>query len=376
MSIRIIHTADLHFGNDFSFTGENSTIMQEKAFQAFKELLAYCSRSEHRVDILLIAGDLFHTHNPPSRIKIQVKEALAALVHKGVNLILLPGNHDSYGYKNSIYKTEEFPGTVIKQNKFDYVTQFDLRGENVFLYGGVFEPGMGKQRILSGFKVKKEEGIHIGLLHGTLESKGVNIRERDLPFSVEEFKKTNLNYLALGHFHSSHILEVDKSHTAAYSGSLYPLKIDEYGEHHALQVDFQMNGEGAIKKVKFFNIQCILEKIDLSMEKVSTQQDLIKKIKKMADKERILTLLLDGVADFSVNEEEILLQTESDFFSVRLKNNIQYMDSALIQQIMKEETVRGIYFKKLFQKYDRSKTAGQKAIIERAIHLGFQKFIK
>ncbi len=376
MSLKILHTADLHFGAEFKSLGEKSVQLINESFKSFEKLINYCIDPNNEIDILLIAGDLFDTHNPEARIREKIKEQLQQVVKKGVNLFLLPGNHDSFGYRNSIYKTEEFPGTVIKNSSFEYVTEIKLKGMRVFIYGGVFEPGKGTKRMLSRFKIKDENGVHIGLLHGTLEMKGINVKNRDLPFSYEEFANTGLNYLALGHFHSFYSIEIDNKHKAAYCGSLVPYKIDECGDKCALLVDIQISGEVKIKKLQFSHIQSDYKEIDLNKENINSFQELVEKIKKLSNKEKILNLKLTGVADFPVVEEELIARIENYFFFVKIYNNIKYIDSSIIQHLKDEETVRGLYFKKLIEKYHKTKDARQHSIIESAINYGLQEFIE
>lgn len=376
MSLKILHTADLHLGNEYKFVGEKSAQLIDESFKSFEKLINYCVNPNNEIDILLIAGDLFDTHKPETRIVERVKEQLQRVVKKGIKLFLLPGNHDSYGYKNSIYKTEEFPGIVIKNTDFDYVTDLELKGGRVFIYGGVFEPGKGTKRMLSEFRIWDENGIHIGLLHGTLEMKNIEVPSRDLPFSYEEFANTGLNYLALGHFHSFFTIEIDAKHKAAYSGSLLPCKINEYGDKYALLVEIPISGKIKIEKLQFSHIVADYKEIDLTKENVSSFNELIEKIKTFSAKNKILTLALKGIADFPVPEDELIARIENNFCYVRIQNNIKFIDSSIINQLKDEETVRGLYFKKLIERYHQTENAQKRGIIENAINFGLQEFVE
>jgi|GEM_PF-601781 len=376
MSIRIIHTADLHFGAELKTLESKASDLQENKFKSFENLINYCTDSNNEIDMLLISGDLFDSHNPENRIKERVIEKLYYVVKRGIKLFLLPGNHDSFGYKNSIYKTENLPGVIIKNPHFGIVEEFELKGAKVAVYGGVFMPGSGTERMLAGFKVSNPDIINIGLLHGTLEMRNINVRDRDLPFSYEEFAGTGLNYLALGHFHSYKDIEIDKKHKAAYSGSLLPCKVDEYGEKYALKVDIKVSGEVQIETLKFSNIIADYKEIDILNEDIDSNEKLIENISKFSDKNRIETVVVKGVSNFPISEDEILSKLENKFFKLFIKDKTRYIDNSIIKQIKEEGTVRGLYFKKLVDKYNETQNQEQRAIIEKAISLGLQEFVK
>ncbi len=87
--MRILHTADWHFGR----TLEGRSRQQEK--EQFVDELCQIVRQES-VDLVLIAGDVFDTYNPPAAAEELYCDALDRLGDGGRRaVVVIAGNHDS-----------------------------------------------------------------------------------------------------------------------------------------------------------------------------------------------------------------------------------------------------------------------------------------
>ena len=87
--MKILHTADWHLGkrlNDYSRLSEQKEILDE-----------ICGIAENEnVDVVLIAGDLFDTFNPPSEaVELFYKTVCRLSASGGRAVIAIAGNHDS-----------------------------------------------------------------------------------------------------------------------------------------------------------------------------------------------------------------------------------------------------------------------------------------
>ncbi len=91
--MRIIHTADWHLGQFFY---SKSRAAEHQAFLDW--LLAQIT--QHQVDALIIAGDLFDTGSPPSYAREMFNRFVVALQSTHCELIVLAGNHDSVATLN------------------------------------------------------------------------------------------------------------------------------------------------------------------------------------------------------------------------------------------------------------------------------------
>ncbi len=86
--MKIIHTSDWHLGQ--YFMGKS----REPEHRAFLHWLIEQVQL-HRVDAVIIAGDIFDTGTPPSYGRTLYNDSIVALHEAGVQLIIVAGNHDS-----------------------------------------------------------------------------------------------------------------------------------------------------------------------------------------------------------------------------------------------------------------------------------------
>ena len=86
--MRILHTSDWHLGQHFM--GKSRQVEHQALIDWLLEKVA-----EHKVDAVLIAGDIFDTGAPPSYARELYSQLVVRLREAHVGLLLLGGNHDS-----------------------------------------------------------------------------------------------------------------------------------------------------------------------------------------------------------------------------------------------------------------------------------------
>ncbi|NHI01017.1 exonuclease subunit SbcD [Oceanimonas sp. MB9] len=91
--MRILHTSDWHLGQHFM----GKTRLDEHA--AFLDWLVQ-QVEQHRVDAVLVAGDIFDTGTPPSYARELYHNFVVTMSRTGASLVLLGGNHDSVAMLN------------------------------------------------------------------------------------------------------------------------------------------------------------------------------------------------------------------------------------------------------------------------------------
>lgn len=94
--INFIHTADIHFGMENygrvdAVTGIHSRLLD------FKKALDFCVdyAIEQKVDAFVFAGDAYKTTNPSPTQQRLLFSCLIRLVHAGIPVVLVIGNHDN-----------------------------------------------------------------------------------------------------------------------------------------------------------------------------------------------------------------------------------------------------------------------------------------
>jgi len=63
--LKILHTADIHLGAKFSGLGNKGDSQREQLRTTFKNIIA--TAIDERVNIILIAGDLFNANQQPQK---------------------------------------------------------------------------------------------------------------------------------------------------------------------------------------------------------------------------------------------------------------------------------------------------------------------
>ncbi|TLM82383.1 exonuclease SbcCD subunit D [Pseudarthrobacter sp. NamE2] len=86
--MRLLHTSDWHLGRSFHGVG------MLEAQRAFVDQLVEAV-SRHRVDVVLIAGDVYDRALPGVDVVHLLDEALVRLTSAGAKVVLTSGNHDS-----------------------------------------------------------------------------------------------------------------------------------------------------------------------------------------------------------------------------------------------------------------------------------------
>ena len=99
--LRIIHTADVHLGARHDDLGEQAAAQRERQFAAFKAAIDLALAE--KVDLFLIAGDLFDSNVQPRRSVERVAAELKRLAEARIRSVIIPGTHDVYD-RASIYR--------------------------------------------------------------------------------------------------------------------------------------------------------------------------------------------------------------------------------------------------------------------------------
>src|SRR6185312_5002823 len=104
--LRLLHTADVHLGARHADLGEQAAAQRERQIAAFRRSVDLALAE--RVDLFLIAGDLFDSNTQPPRSVARVGAELRRLVDGGIRTVIIPGTHDCYD-RSSIYRAHDLP---------------------------------------------------------------------------------------------------------------------------------------------------------------------------------------------------------------------------------------------------------------------------
>lgn len=189
--IRVIHTSDIHLGEDGTGDNGGPRNRAERALKALVDLTI-----QLRASLLIIAGDLFD-HN---RVDASIVEfAQRELLRSRVPVVILPGNHDCLAL-DSVYRLPYFSKSLPNIHIFtapegERISFADLDlavwGKPIISYDGDLRPMIGvPPRGIERWQIAVAHGHYVGAL--TDEPHSFQISE-------EEIVRSSQDYVALGH---------------------------------------------------------------------------------------------------------------------------------------------------------------------------------
>jgi len=325
--LRLLHTADVHLGARHTDLGDGAAALRERRFAAFRAAIDLAIAE--KVDLVLIAGDLFDSNVQPRRSVDRVAAEVRRLVEAKIRTVLIPGTHDVYD-RASIYRAHDLPALAGSTPDDDWVTLLTPDRPDVHLptldavvFGRVFETKRAPHSPLEGLDAGADERAtwKIGLVHGAIAISGVVERDEVL-ITTEEIAASGLDYLALGHWHSAQQGRAGST-TYAYSGAPEPVAIDQDKAGSALLVT--LDGTGARKRVAVEERpvgRTRFAALDLDLAGLGSQPALVERLRSMADPDLVLEVRLTGLRpdDVDVSTDEVEAELRNAFFRIRVRD--------------------------------------------------------
>jgi exonuclease SbcD len=307
--MKILHTADWHIGKKL----HKYDLLSD--FELFIDWLVAFIEQE-KIDVLLVAGDIFDLANPSNESKKIYYQSLVRLKNTGVEIIITGGNHDSPALLNApknvlkelqINVVGELPKNLKEvlipihnnQQKIEvviaaipYLRNTSLQGDEV---AKTYDERVSNLR--KGIQTYYQKIATIAeekyptipcIAMGHLFAKGVSTSEseRDIQLgnqaSIEASEFGNYySYIALGHIHKPQ--QVKGEIPIFYSGSPLPLSFSERVDtKRILVIDTAVSFEPISVEVPSFrklisvsgSLSSVKEKLN-ALRSVSTLTDLI-----------------------------------------------------------------------------------------------------
>lgn len=319
--MRILHTADWHLGkrlDDFPRLEEQREVMEE-----------ICEIAEQEAaDVVLVAGDLFDTFNPPTEAVDLLYRTLKRLSAEGRRpVIAIAGNHDSpdrieaadplareCGILFAGYPHTEIPPYLLESGL--RVLKSDKGFLELLLPGSsfplriLFTPYANEYRLKTFLGLEESEKELRSILQerwqhladSYCDQQGVNIllshlfvvrRGDTLPEEPEEEKPilqvggaqaiftenipSQIQYTALGHLHRMHFVDKGPS-PVCYSGSPLSYSFAEAGQQkQLLMIDLEPGVAAVVRELPLTRSKMLLRKraegIDEALQWLSENRD-------------------------------------------------------------------------------------------------------
>jgi exonuclease SbcD len=374
MSVRILHLADLHLGAAFPNMGDRGPERARDFLNAFLRAIELACSPEHPVDLVAIAGDLFDTHDPDESLVFQVESSFERLSKAKVPVVIVPGTHDAFSYRRSIYRRLRQPeGTyLLTEPRLAPGPRLTIGGEAVQVYGIAYDPAVSL-RPLRDFARTGIADYHVGILHGALQDSPTwKIRPSDLPMDRSEIGSSGLDYLALGHYHNfSEVREAGS--VAVYPGTLEGRKFGEDGPRN-LVIATLSRGTVSLER-KPWNTRTLSQVgIDFMNAEIHDEHRLIDRIAAFAGEREIVRVRLEGATGFVFESERLGALIRDQFFHLEIEDRTYLLDTALMGQFKDEATIRGAFVRRTLDRLARATTTQEKDTATLALRLGLAEF--
>ena len=274
--MKIIHCADIHLGSRMNKLPKDKAEERARELRSsFERLISYAKRE--RIYTILLAGDIFDSDRPFKKDKEFFYSAIRR--NSDITFFYLRGNHDG---------NESYTETIENLKTFGHEWTSYTLGWNVVLSGLEID----RANCLSMYSTLKldQDNQNIVMLHGQA---GESFGEGKV--SLSRLKDKNIDYLALGHFHTQGELKIDDRGVAVYSGCLEGRGFDETGKKGFMVYDTDT------KEVAFVPFACrTIEERSLDVSDAHDAYDVVHKIKSEIeiDRNNLLRLNLVGEIDF------------------------------------------------------------------------------
>lgn len=324
--LRLLHTADVHLGARHADLGDRAATQRERQFTAFVATIDLALAE--KVDLVLIAGDLFDSNVQPRRSVERAAAQLKRLVDARIRIVISPGTHDVFD-RASIYRAYDLAALSGAVGS-DLVTVLDpehpeihLKPLDVIVHGRCFATKRAPTSPLQGVDVSKDDRAawHIGLLHASIAIEGKTDQD-EVVITTAEIAASHLDYLALGHWHSTSKGKAGRT-TYAYSGAPEPVALDQDRAGNILIVGLDaLDGKKRVTVEERKVGRTRFERVQLDAAKVGSQPGLISTLAEKADPDLVLDTVLIGIRpdDLDVHVEEVEAELADRFLKVRVRD--------------------------------------------------------
>ncbi|MEW6441998.1 MAG: DNA repair exonuclease [bacterium] len=231
--MKFLHTADWQIGMKAVFAGKAGPRVREARLEAARQIVEEANR--RGVEFLVLAGDTFEDNGVDRALVQKVADLLARFNGPA---FVIPGNHDPL-----------VPGSVWEHAAWKENGRVRVLTEPKPLEvpGGTLYPCPVVARHsakdpTAWIQARDDKGIRVGLAHGTVE--GIRQDEPDYPVPRDAPDRAGLDYLALGHWHSTAVYpDASGAVRLAYSGTPEPTGFGERASGRVLMVE--IDGHGA-----------------------------------------------------------------------------------------------------------------------------------
>ncbi|WP_423189731.1 metallophosphoesterase family protein [Alkalibacterium sp. f15] len=308
--VRYIHAADLHLDSPFKGLKNMPEALFDKikasTFDSLRKIVDVAIH--HRVDFVLVAGDVYDIEDRSIRAQVLLRKELERLNDADISVYLIHGNHDYITNDElhlSLPKNVEVFGPEVETKIHETANK-----ESIAISGFSYDRNWVEDRKIKDYPLRNRTvNFHIGLLHGYLEGQNTE-HARYAPFTLTELKEKNYDYWALGHIHKRQ--QLGQEPLVYYSGNTQGRHKNEQGEKGCLLVELTNTNE----KVTFIPTADITwQSVTLDVTSYQAINKIFEDVKKELTKDHYKNCLVDLTLEVSENiPSSVMRKLDDDDF--------------------------------------------------------------
>jgi DNA repair protein SbcD/Mre11 len=364
MSLRILHTADVHLGATFRMLGDRGREQRRQLAATFARVVTLAI--EESVDVVLIAGDLFDSVAAARAHLSFAAQELRRLGGAGIPVCAIAGNHDPLGEGSAgVWRdlAAAAPSVTIFGPALEARIFPDL---DLAVAGRSALRQLSADSPLDGLPVARSTRFVVALAHGS-------VQRPDLPaqfgqITREEIQRCGADYVALGDWHSIR----DVSHggvEAWYSGAPEMIDLDEPDSGNVCLVILHAPGKVEVSRRRVGRRHG--RRLDLDVATSGSAEAVERRIRAEADPDLAMTVVLAGLSGLAerVNAERLREELAGEFFRLEIRDESHLRPDVVDPAQFPENTVLG-RFVRMMQAEIAGREGDERSIAEDALHWG------
>lgn len=318
MSLKIMHTGDLHLGMKFSQYPTISSQLEEARYQALKNVVQ--KANQKKANILAVAGDLFDKISVKEEVIIKSINILDQFV--GDVILILPGNHDYQDGINALWgqfrKNQRGRMLLLDQKQIYDLNDFGL---DAAVYSAPCDSRLSKTNNLGWIKDLKTDlnrKYKIGMAHGAIAGFSPDLTNNYFKMEKEELLSLKLDLWLLGHSHLPYPEQKKvQNHKIFNSSTPEPDGMDCSHQGYAWFIELKKNKEIEAERVVVGNYQFL--DLDFEVNNKADLKSLLDKILSNQPQNKLLRLAISGHLPKEVFADK-------DQYLNKLRNNLFYAE--------------------------------------------------
>jgi DNA repair exonuclease SbcCD nuclease subunit len=364
MSVRLLHTSDVHLGATFKVLGDRGREQHRQVRETFAQVVTLAL--EERVDAMLIAGDLFDSAAAARAHLAFAADQLTRLGEAGILTCAIAGNHDPLG-EGSASLWSDLRARCPHLTVFGPTLEARAFPErDLTVVARSIQDRLSVQSPLAGLPVPRRTHFLVGVAHGS-------VQRPDLParfglIAPEEIAASGVDYLALGDWHSAR--DVSSGGVKAwYSGAPEMIDVDEPDSGNVCLVTLRAPGDIEVVPRRVGRRRA--KRLTLDLATAGGPEGVARAIRAHADPDVVLSVTLTGLAALEdrVNVDRLHEDLGPEFFRLEIGDESHLRPDVIDPSQYPEKTVIGRFVQQM-QAQIAQREGDARALAEEALSYG------